>query len=125
MAGAACKVIINQLMAGLAGSIEKILIDPNVNMGLIPEIDRKRLIQDLANIDIQSYDGTSSGVSLVGILVELESYGLISPDVWTVLRRPVGAGIKGQDKEDKEGKESKDKWSDNGRDKERGELHDD
>lgn len=125
MAGAACKVIINQLMAGLAGSIEKILIDPNVNMGLIPETHRKRLIQDLANIDIQSYDGTSSGVSLVGILVELESYGLISPDVWAVLRRPVGAGIKGQDKEGKEGKGSKDEWSDNGRDKERGELHDD
>lgn len=123
MAGAACKVIINQLMAGLAGSIERILIDPNVNMGLIPEADRKRLIQDLANIDIQSYNGgISPGTSLSSILIELESHGLISPDVWAVLRRPAEAGIKG---EKGEGKGSKDEWSGNGRDKERGELHDD
>lgn len=96
MAGAACKVIINQMTQALSSALETILTDPNINGGLIPEEDRLNMIQALANNDLVSFAGPDSvtvnrgdeDASLLRIVLRLESYGLISPDVWVILPKP-------------------------------------
>jgi len=88
MAGAACKVIINNGTRALSESLETILTDPNIHQGKIPDADRRTLIQALADIDIAALHGDGGKLcagGLVGLVRKLETYGLISPDVWALL----------------------------------------
>jgi hypothetical protein len=91
MAGAACKVVINNGVRALIESIERVLIDRDVHQDRIPFTDRMVLIQKLADVDISSLTGDvklmpTGGV--LGILVELEKYGLVTDEVWKVFTKP-------------------------------------
>lgn len=88
MAGAACKAIINDISNGVGRSLERILTMPAVRDKIGAELARS-LIQRLADIDIAAYSGgpVPEG-GQAGILLELQSHGVISDDVWAVLRRP-------------------------------------
>lgn len=89
MARAACKIIINGGVGGLIRAIEKVLTDPSIHAGKIPELDRYDLIQRLADVDLAAYGGgevSEGGVS--GILLSLEKYGLVTDEVWQIFRKP-------------------------------------
>lgn len=93
MGGVVCKQVIDQGVWGLSESIRKALTDPDL-YGLaqpaIPDWIRKGLIDKLTKIDVAAYTGGQVPVyGLGGIMVQLEDYGLISPDVWQVFVRPV------------------------------------
>ena len=83
MAGIVCKAAINSLIIALTQALERILTDPNIHGDKIPESARRAMIQEMANIDLETYKGLSS------ILVKLQTdYGVISNDVWEILNRP-------------------------------------
>jgi hypothetical protein len=89
MSGPACKIILNGGVWGLSDSIRQILTNPDINMGSIPDKVRKGLLDKLAKIDVAAMVGGEVPVyGLGGIMVQLEDYGLISPDVWKVFVRP-------------------------------------
>lgn len=92
MGGPACKVVINGGIGALSQSLERILTDPNLNGGKIPEEMRLRLIQDFADLDNCTYDGKGRGsaCSLIGIMEELESVGVLTSDVWRVYNKGGG-----------------------------------
>lgn len=90
MAGAACKVIINQGLRGLIEGIERVLIDPAVHQDRIPEKEREELIQRLADVDLASYSGQGMPEGgAAGILLALEKWNVVTPEVWEVFKRPV------------------------------------
>ena len=89
MARAACKVIINNGFLAIATSLERILTEPNLNGGKIPDDVRYRLLQNLADLDTTHYWGVakfagSTGTSLRDIMKELETLGVLSPDIWKI-----------------------------------------
>lgn len=89
MARNICKIIINNSLQALARSLEEALINPDVHMGKIPDDKRRELIQRMANIDIAAYgQGPMPDGGLGGILLELESMGLVTEDVWQIYARP-------------------------------------
>lgn len=89
MAGPACKIVINMGIKALTEAIERILIDPDVHQERIPTTARLDLIQRLADIDLGVYagDGIPQG-GLSGILLELEKYHVVTPEVWEIYKRP-------------------------------------
>jgi len=97
MAGAACKVIINNTTQALSRSLETILTNPDIHGGMIPERDRKTMLQSLADIDILAFTGVYNApgtpLGLLDIVLKLETCGLITDDVWKVLPRPARAGV--------------------------------
>lgn len=87
-----CKVIINNVMAAIVESVEKILVDENLHQGKIPYIDRMRMVDKLRDIDLAAYSGDKipeGGV--VSIIQELEDKWMVIevPDVWRLLRKPI------------------------------------
>lgn len=91
MARAACKVIINGTLAALVESIETVLTSPWIHQDKIPTEERIALIQRLADVDLASYTGDRALLpdgGVAGILVDLQNYGLVSEEVWVILRRP-------------------------------------
>lgn len=90
MAGAACKVVINNGIKALTESLERILIDPNVHQDRLPEDVRLDLIQRMADVDLSTYSGCLMPPGgLTGVMVELERHGLVTAEVWEVYARPV------------------------------------
>lgn len=92
MGGVVCKQVIDQGVWGLSESIRKALTDSDM-YGLasppIPVKIRSKLIDKLTKIDVAAYRGGEvPAYGLGGIMVQLEDYGLISPDVWEVFARP-------------------------------------
>lgn len=90
MAGAACKVIINNGVQGLIKSIETILTNSDIHQERISYDDRMVLIQKLADVDLASYNECVQAPigGVAGILVELEKYGIVTDEVWQVFRQP-------------------------------------
>lgn len=92
MAGRICKIILNDGRQALADSLEEILLDPSiVEEFSLPETKRQELIQAMANIDIASMNGDTAllpAKGLLGIVVELEAYGLVTDEVWKIYARP-------------------------------------
>lgn len=89
MARVYCKIIINEGLMALMRSLEKILTDPDIHMGLIPDEKRRSMVDRMAKIDIASYGkGPMPEGGLGGILLELEDLGFITPDVWQIYARP-------------------------------------
>lgn len=89
MAGPACKVVIDSLLGALASAIERVLLDPDVHMGRIPETDRLDLVQRLADIELAAWSGSDmphGGVS--GLLLALEKHKVVTAEIWEILRRP-------------------------------------
>lgn len=90
MAGGACKLLINGGIGALTKGLEIILTNPAINMGKIPDRERKEMIQRLADCDIAAYTGgemPKGGVS--GIALELQRYDLLSDDIWEIYARPI------------------------------------
>lgn len=95
MAGAACKVVINNGVKALMGAIERILLSKEIHADRLLESVRLDLIQRLADVDIATYTGKEAPVGgLTGILVELERYGLVTDEVWQIYCRPTEAAAK-------------------------------
>lgn len=89
MAGAACKVIINQLLAAISAAIEEILLDPTIHGASLPDKVREDLIQRHADCDLALYGAKEMPLGgLIGIIEVLDKHGLISADVWMILRKP-------------------------------------
>lgn len=90
MSGPRCKIIINGIVQGLIGALEDVLTD-----GLLMlEVDVKKKddwLQRLANCDLAVYDGNGRLLpdgGLCGIVLEMEKAGLVTDEVWYVLRHP-------------------------------------
>jgi hypothetical protein len=92
MSRTVCKIIIDNGVWGLSESLRQSLTDPNlycVAQPAIPEKIRLGLLDKLAKIDIAAYAGGEVPVyGLGGIMVQLEDYSLISPDVWKIFLCP-------------------------------------
>lgn len=90
MAGAACKVVINNGLQALTRSVERILTDPDIHMERVPEEERLLLIQRLADCDLATYSTEKhmpdGGVA--AILKRLEKWGVVTAEVWEIYRRP-------------------------------------
>lgn len=91
MAGAACKIIIDETMRGLMRGLERVLLSPLVRDKMIPAAECDRLIQTMADIELSAYSGlvaTDKVIpGLVDILKDLEEYGVITKEVWGLLHR--------------------------------------
>lgn len=92
MAGAACKVVINQGLIALSNSLETILTNPDLSGGLIPESARREMLQNMADLDIATYTGSKSraATNLQEIMKRLEEVGVLSADVWKIYAAPGG-----------------------------------
>jgi len=89
MSRQACKIIIDGGVWGLSESLRQILTEPALNRGKIPDENRINLLDKLVKIDTAAYRGGEvPGYGLAGIMIQLEDYGLVSPDVWEVFARP-------------------------------------
>lgn len=89
MAGAACKVVINNGLRGLIDGVEKVLLDPDIHAGRLPEPTRLDLVQRLADVDLGAYSGRALPAGgIAGILLALEKHGLVTDEVWEIFRRP-------------------------------------
>lgn len=84
MAGPACKVIINNGFRALSLSLERILTEPLLNGGKIPEEERYAMIQQLADLDISTYSGGGNKACLVDLMTRLEKFDVLTPDVWMI-----------------------------------------
>lgn len=93
MGGVVCKAVIDQGVWGLSESLRQALTNPNMYCMAspsIPEKIRSGLIDKLTKIDLAAMTGGKvPPYGLGGIMVQLEDYGLISPDVWKVFVRPI------------------------------------
>lgn len=92
MAGAACKIIIDDLIRSLNSSLEQVLMSPLVRDNMLSACECDKLIQRMANIDLRTYVGaevenTMQGDGLVEILKTLQRCGVITSEVWVILNR--------------------------------------
>lgn len=93
MAGAACKIIINNGVGGLSESIATALMNPLVRGVMLSAQDCDDLIQALADFDIRTYTGVDpqrrSGcaakcMGLKDVLTVLGEKGVITDEVFEV-----------------------------------------
>lgn len=88
MAGAACKVIINNMTRSLSEGMEETLTMPAVREKIGPDV-ADVLLTRLVAIDLAAITGTScDDDSLLAILKELVGMGIVTDEVWTFLREP-------------------------------------
>ena len=92
MAGAACKVIINNLTAAVSNSLEIVLIDSEVR-DLITPAKADALLQEMVDLDLQHFDGRPAPArrGLQCIVKELVELGIFTAEVWEILRPPARA----------------------------------
>lgn len=100
MAGAACKVIINDLTGGLAKSLETVLAMPWVREKIGNE-KADALLQEMVDLDTYLYRGSRESPKLparglMHIIADLEKLGVFTDEVWLFLRAPgPTAAVKG------------------------------
>lgn len=87
MAGAACKVIINQLLWGLGKGLETALTMPMIRERLGEDVADK-LLDRMVRVDLAQYDGSWAQDSLASVLDELVDAGIVTDEVWRILRKP-------------------------------------
>lgn len=88
MAGAACKVIINNGIRGLSQSLETVLMSPLVRDKMLPAKDCDTMIQWLADIDIATYEGGQVPYGgLRGVMLKLQSAGVLTDEVWDIFAK--------------------------------------
>ena len=88
MAGAACKIIINQGIQGLSQSLERVLTSPLVRDKMLSASNCDELIQCLADIDIAAYQGLQvPHGGLRGVMLKLESAGVFTSEIWEIFNR--------------------------------------
>lgn len=89
MAGPRCKAILNGIVQGLIKALETILTNDQMS-GSLGSL-RDDWLQRLANCDLAVYSGDSSLLpdgGLCQIVLEMENAGLVTDEVWLVLRHP-------------------------------------
>lgn len=90
MSGPRCKIILNGIVQGLIKALEDVLTDSM----LMLEVDVKKKddwLQRLANCDLAVYDGNNELLpegGLCQIVLEMEKAGLVTSEIWYVLRHP-------------------------------------
>lgn len=90
MAGAACKIIINNGYKALMSSLEQVVMSPLVRGPILPLEDCDIIIQKLADIDIAAYRGGKiPHGGLFGILKKLEEKGVVTTEVWEIYNKDV------------------------------------
>lgn len=90
MAGAACKIIINNGVSGLSLSLERVLTSPLVRGVMISEEQCGKYIQRLADIDLAAYDPDNHKMpngGLVGLMEDLTADGVFTDEIWEVFKR--------------------------------------
>lgn len=91
MAGAACKIIINNSVQGAMAALEKVLTSPLVRDKMLSGESCDDLIQALADIDLRTYQGTEipshRPQSLVEVIQTLEREGVFTDEVWNFFAR--------------------------------------
>lgn len=89
VAGAACKVIINNGLRAVSESLETVLMSPLVRGPMISEEKCGDYIQRLADIDIAAYSGKDlPHGGLAGIMLDLEAEGVFTAEIWQVFHKP-------------------------------------
>jgi len=89
MAGAACKIIINMMLAAITKGLEQVLMSPLVRDEMLSAEKCGVLIQRLADIDLAVYGGGRMPAGgLAAVLLELEREGVLTEEVWEILRKP-------------------------------------
>lgn len=106
MAGAACKIIIDNMREGIARGLEQVLTSPLVRGVMVDEQTCNEMLQTLANIDLRSYTGVEyggepmtsdgdcsmiyerRGYGYMDIIAELERLRVFTDEVWVMLRHP-------------------------------------
>lgn len=90
MSGPRCKIILNGIVQGLIKGLEEVLTDGMLMLEV--DVDKKNdWLQRLANSDLAVYDGNSKLLpegGLCQIVLEMEKAGLVTNEVWYVLRHP-------------------------------------
>lgn len=91
MAGAACKIIINQSTQAVTASLEQVLTIPWVREKISPA-KADALLQELADLDIAHYLGTAAPVApargLAHLVWDLVDLGVFTDEVWRILAKP-------------------------------------
>lgn len=86
MAGAACKIIINDLTRAISESLEKILTSPLIrDQGKITSAEADAMLSRLVDFEIAGYQGAATGEGLVTFVHELVDRGIITDEIWKVL----------------------------------------
>jgi hypothetical protein len=105
MAGAACKIIIDNMREGIARGLEQVLTSPLVRGKMLDEQTCNDMLQTLVNIDLRSYTGVEyggtplescdrdserreRGYGYMDIIAELVRLGVFTDEVWVMLRHP-------------------------------------
>jgi len=89
--GPACKIILNDGVGGLSKSLERVLMSPLVRDVMYPASECDKLIERLAKIDLAAYDPHANEMpagGLSGILLELETGGVFTSEIWQFFKRP-------------------------------------
>lgn len=89
--GAACKILINALLLALAEGMEKILTNSSLRSA-IGESLADELLDDLTRMELSTIDGTprQDGYGVIHCLAKLVDAGVVTDEVWRVLRAPAG-----------------------------------
>lgn len=92
MAGPRCKAILNGIIGGLTQALEKVLTDGDMMYG-VDIAKGEDWLQRLASCDLAVYRGDSKLLPVGGlaqIVLEMQKAGLVTDEVWYVLRHPEG-----------------------------------
>lgn len=96
MAGAACKVIIDNGREALSSALFTVVTHPLVRGVMVPVETCDCLIQALADIDLHSYRGAKPNATaaktgihtLTDVLLALQAAGAVTDEVWEIFRHP-------------------------------------
>lgn len=88
MAGPVCKAILNGLMASIMEALETSLTSPVVRGVMLKPARCDEYLDRMARLDLATYGAQATADSLGAILLDLERDGVVTPEVWLVLRRP-------------------------------------
>lgn len=92
MAGAACKVIIDNMRQAVDQSLREVLLSPLVRDVMIPAEKCNTYLQRMVDLDLAAYRGTSpySRDSLACICKDLERDKVFTREIWEILYDPIG-----------------------------------
>jgi hypothetical protein len=116
MAGAACKVVINQGVRALSEALEEILSNPTILAGRLSQEDAEGLLDRLVRLDLACVDGQQQpDDSLLDILAVLVGKGIVTDEVWRLYANPESVPVPQNGDGPKPEKPKKDKDRDKGK----------
>ncbi len=95
MAGAACKVIIDNMRAAVDASLREVLVSPLVRGPMITAEKSDGYLQRMVDLDLRVYTGRRVGTrkadSLAKICKDLQADGVFTQEIWQILAEPAEA----------------------------------